>query len=114
MPFHDLCDVGLRADPIPHSLWIDHDARTQLAVVQAAGFIGANKAFEIQPFCLTLEMRVKFFRAQACATPARVVFGTLVRTDKDVPLKGWHTVELLYRHGEGVEPFHQQRHIAVA
>lgn len=63
MPFHDLCDVGFCTDPVPHALRINNHAGTQLAMVKAAGFIGADKTFEIQPFCLALEMRVKIFRA---------------------------------------------------
>jgi hypothetical protein len=61
-------------------------------MVQATGFIGANQTFEIQSLCFALEMRVKFFRAQVGATTARVVFGTLVRTNEDVPLKWRHIV----------------------
>ena len=92
MFFHDLCHVGFCTDPIPHSLGIDHHTGAQLAMVKAAGFIGAYQTFEIQPLCFALEMRVKFFRAQICATAARVVLGTLVRTDENVSLKWWHTV----------------------
>ncbi len=111
MPFHDLCDVGFCPDPVPYSFRIDHYTRAQIAMIQAAGFVGANKTFEIQSLCLALEMRVKFFRSQVRTTAARIVFGTLVRTDEDVPLKRWHMVRQLDRHGEGIESFHQERHV---
>ena len=114
VPFHDLRDIGLCADPVPYSFRIDHDTRTELAMVEAAGFIGADQAFEIQPLRFTLEVCVKLFRAQIRTTTAWVVFRTLVRTDEDVPLKWWHAVGRLDRHGEGIEPFHQERHIVAA
>lgn len=87
MPLHNFCHVGLSSDPVPHSLRIDHHTGTQLAMVEAAGFISANKTFEIQPLRFILEVRMKFFRTQVCTTAARIVFLTLIRTDEDVSLK---------------------------
>lgn len=90
MPFHDLCDVCFCADPVPHSLGIDHHTGAEFAMVQAAGLIGTNETFDIQSLGFALEMCVKFFRAQICATTTRIVLRTLVGTHKDMSLKRWH------------------------
>ena len=114
VPFHDLRDIGFGADPVPDSFGIDHDTGAQLAMVEAAGFIRADEPFEIQPLRFSLEMGVKPFRAQIGATAARVVFRALVRADEDMPLEWWHAIGQLDRHGDGIEAFHQERHIVAA
>ena len=91
MPFHDFCDVGFGADPYHTAFRIDHHAWTQLAMVEAPGFIGANKTFQIQPFRFVLKMGMELFRSQVCTTATGVVLRTLICTDKDMALKWWHT-----------------------
>jgi hypothetical protein len=93
MPFQDLCHVGFCSDPVPHSFRVDHHTGTQIAMVQAAGFIGAHKTLEIQSLCFAFKMCVKFLRSQVRTTAARIVLGTLIGTDEDVPLKRWHMVK---------------------
>jgi hypothetical protein len=108
MPFHDLGDIRLCADPIPDSFGIDHHAGTEVAMVQAAGLIGANKALEIESFGFTLEMGMKFFCTQIRATAPWVVLRTLVGADKDVSLKGRHQAVSLDGNGECIKLFHEE------
>ena len=90
MPFHDLCDVGFRTDPVPYSLRIDHDARTQLAMVQTAGLIGSNRAFDSQPLHLFFKEGMQSLRSLIGTAPARVAFRSLIDTDKNMMGEGRH------------------------
>lgn len=90
MPLHNLCNIGFCADPVPHSFGIDDHTGAEFAMVEAAGLIGTNETFKIQSLGFILEVRMKFFRAQICATTARIVFRTLVGADEDMSLKRWH------------------------
>lgn len=61
MPFHDLCHVSFRADPVPDPFRIDDHAGSQFAMVQAAGLVCAHNPFEIQAFGLTLKVSMELF-----------------------------------------------------
>lgn len=56
-------------------------------MVQATGLIGTDKAFQIEPFGFTLEMCVKFFRAQVCTAATWIIVSTLIGADKDMSLE---------------------------
>ena len=46
MLLDDLLDIAWMDIAIPDGFWIDHYNRTMLALVQAAGFIGADPMLE--------------------------------------------------------------------
>jgi hypothetical protein len=43
---NDPVDIALGHVPVPHGLWIDHDGRTMLALIEATGLIGADFTFQ--------------------------------------------------------------------
>ena len=61
VPFHDFRDIGFIADPVPDSFRIDDHAGTQVAMVEAPGFVRAHQPFQVQAFGFALEMGVKLF-----------------------------------------------------
>ena len=61
VPFHDFRDIGFVADPVPDSFRIDDDAGTQVAMVEAPGFVRADQPFQVQALGFALEMGVEFF-----------------------------------------------------
>ncbi len=81
---HDFRHVGFGFDLIPHAFWIDHDARSFGAMVEAPGFIGADDVFQIQPLRFLLEVGVERLRSKLGATSTRIVGAPLVGTDEDV------------------------------
>ncbi len=61
VPLQDLCDIVFRTDPVPHSFRIDDHTGTQIAMVQTAGFVGANDTLQVEPLGFALEVCVKLF-----------------------------------------------------
>ena len=61
VPFHDFRDIGFVAYPVPDSFRIDHDAGTQVAMVEAPGFVRAHQPLQIETFRFALEMGVELF-----------------------------------------------------
>jgi len=61
VPFHDFRDIGFVSDPVPDSFRIDDDAGTQVAMVEAPGFVRADQPFQVQALGFALEMGVEFF-----------------------------------------------------
>jgi hypothetical protein len=47
VPFHDLCDIVLRTDPVPHAFRIDHDTWAEVTMIEATGFVCSDDPFEI-------------------------------------------------------------------
>lgn len=90
MPFHDLCDIGFSADPVPYSLRIDHHAGAEVTMVEAAGLISTDNVLEIKSLSFTFEVRVKFLRPKFCTTTAWIILWALVGADKDMSLKCRH------------------------
>ena len=87
VPLHDLGDIVLCTDPVPHAFRIDDDTWAEVTMIEATGFVCSDTPFEIYPLCFALEVCMKFFRTQVRATAAWIVFGTLIRTDEDMSLK---------------------------
>jgi hypothetical protein len=51
--FNDLLDICFRNVSVPDCVWVDHDVRTMLALIEAARLIGANFSFQAA-FCQLL------------------------------------------------------------
>ncbi len=87
---HQFGHIGFRADPIPGAFRIDHHARPIFAMIQAAGLIGPNRSFDAQPFDLFFKVGMQPFGPLIGTAPARVPFGTLIDTDKNMMGEGRH------------------------
>ena len=61
MPFHDFRNIGFVAYPVPDSFRINHDAGTQVAMVEAPRFVRAHQPLQVQAFRFALEMGVELF-----------------------------------------------------
>ena len=81
---HQFGHIGFRTDPIPGAFRIDHHARPIFAMVQAAGLIGPNRSFDAQPLDLFFKESMQPFGALVGTAPARVAFGPLIDTDKNM------------------------------
>ena len=91
---HDLGHVGFRAHPVPDALWVDHDARSVLAMVQASGFVGPHGALQPEPVYLLLKESLEPLGYVVGAAPAWVPLGPLVDTDENVMLEAGHWLDL--------------------
>lgn len=77
-------------------------------MIETAGLIRANKAFEVEAFRFALEVGVQPFRAPVGAAAARIIFGPLIDAHEDVPLEGGHDVTLIRSGAQGrLEAVHQ-------
>jgi hypothetical protein len=47
VPLHDLGDIVLRTDPVPHAFRIDYDTWAEVTMIEATGFVGSDNPFEI-------------------------------------------------------------------
>lgn len=81
---HNFRHVGFGFYLIPHAFWIDHDARSFGAMVEAPGFIGTDNVFQIQPLRFLLEVGVERLRSKLGTAPTGIVGAPLIRTDEDV------------------------------
>jgi hypothetical protein len=88
--FHQFGHIGFRADPIPGAFGIDHHARPIFAMVQAAGLIGPNRSFDAKPLDLFFKEGMQPFGSLIGTAPARVAFGPLIDTDKNMMGEGRH------------------------
>jgi hypothetical protein len=80
----DLRDVGYGDVPIPDTFWVDHDGRTVFALIQAAGFVGADGIFQSTKSQFGLEGPLEFCRAGRVAASARMTLSTLIGAYEDV------------------------------
>ena len=90
MALHDFRHIGFGFDLIPHAFWVDDDARSFGAMVETAGFIGADDVFQVQPFRFLFETGVERFRSELRAAPAWIIGASLVGTDENMTGKGRH------------------------
>ena len=90
---HNLIYIFYLDEAIPDSLWIDHNHRPMLALVETAGLIGADAMLQTCLFDGVLECRFDLFAAFWKTTRARCGLVALVCADKDMMLK--------FRHGPG-------------
>jgi hypothetical protein len=75
---------------IPNGLGIDHHRGAVLALVEAAGLVGADKMLEASIFDGVLESGFKLFAATRKAARTRRGLVALVGADEDVVLKFRH------------------------
>lgn len=47
VPLHDLGDIVLRTDPVPHAFRIDYDTWAEVTMIEATGFVCSDDPFEI-------------------------------------------------------------------
>lgn len=87
---HQFGHIGFRADPIPGAFRIDHHAGPIFAMIQAARLIGPNRSFDTQPLDFLFKERMQPFGPLVGTAPARVAFGPLIDTDKNMMGKDGH------------------------
>jgi hypothetical protein len=85
----DLGDVGDRHVAVPDLFGIDDDADAVLALVEAAGVIGADDLGDAPLLELGLELVADLDAALGLATALGVIRGSLVDADEDVATKTW-------------------------
>ncbi len=95
---HQFRHIGFGADPIPGAFRIDHHARPILTVIQTAGLIGPNGAFDPQSLHLFFKEGVQPFGPLIGTASAGVTFRPLIDTDKNMMGEGRHESTL---HGGG-------------
>lgn len=88
----DLFDVFKVNEAIPDGLGIDHDDGAVLALVEAAGLVGADEVLEASILDRVLEGRFELLAAMGKAAWTGGRFVALVGADKDMVFK--------FRHGE--------------
>lgn len=86
----DLIDIGCGDAAIPHRIGIDDDVRAMLALIQAAGFIGADCTVDASLCQLDLEYPLQIGIASRIAASAHISGGPVVGADEDVLAKFWH------------------------
>jgi hypothetical protein len=84
---HNFIDIGCSDAAVPHRIRVDHDRRAVLALVQAPGFVGANRAFNAALRQFDFEGPLKFALTFGIATAARIACGPLVGANEDMTLK---------------------------
>jgi hypothetical protein len=87
---HNLIDIFKPHKAIPDGLGIDHDGRPMLALVEAAGFVGANQMLESSLFDSVLEGGFDLFAALGKTTRAPCGLVALVGADEKMVLELWH------------------------
>ena len=92
VPLHDFLYIRLGGDAVPHAFGIDHHAWPLSAIIEAAGFVGANDPFEIESFRLLFETGVQGFRAELGAAASWIVSFPLVRADENMSLVACHAI----------------------
>ena len=84
---HDFSHILWLDEPIPDRIRIHDHRRSVLALVQAAGLVGAHATFEACFFDFVLEGAVQLaFAVRGTRRPGAPRFA-MVGADKDVPLK---------------------------
>ncbi len=89
---NDLLDVTRVYVPVPDGLGIDDDDGAVLALVEAAGFVGADVVLEAGFLDGVLERCFKLFAALVKATGTGSGFVALVGADEDVVVEFWQSV----------------------
>jgi hypothetical protein len=87
---NNFIDVFELDEAVPDGLGINHNRRAVLALIEAAGLIGADEMLEAGIFDRVLECRLQFLAAVRKTAWAGRGFVALIGTDKDVMLKFRH------------------------
>jgi hypothetical protein len=90
MRVYDFIDVRFRDVPVPNCFRIDDYVRPVLALVEAAGLIGAHPAFQSALGKFLLE---EFLQPRFCswiAASSGMAGWTLISADEDMFFKFWH------------------------
>jgi hypothetical protein len=93
----DFAHVLKLDEAIPDGLGIDHHRGAVLALIEAAGLVGADEMLEASVFDGVFECGFELLTAMRKAAWARRGLVALVRTDKDVVLKFRHGGVFLLR-----------------
>ena len=80
----NLCHILLLYAAIPDLVRINHDVRSVLTLIQAAGLVGANACFKLACRNRLLEGSVQIGVAAGIATRPRTPRLTPIRTNKDM------------------------------
>src|SRR5437764_5457478 len=96
----NLVQIFLAHAAIPHRLGIDDHVGAVLALVETAGFVGPNSAFESALGELGLQRLLQLSLTGGVAASARTGGISDVGTDEYVALKLWH-VPTVYQCAEG-------------
>lgn len=86
----DLIHIFDLHEAVPDGFGIDHDDGAMLALVEAAGLVGADEMLETRIFDGVLEGGFQLLAASGKAAWAGCVLVTLVGADKEVMLKFRH------------------------
>ena len=87
---HDLVNVLQRDVAVPDGVGINHDGGAVFALVEASRLVGADGGAGSGLGQADLEGSVKVAGGGTIATAARMIVGTLVAADEDVPDELWH------------------------
>src|SRR5207249_3719061 len=90
MPFDDFFRVSQSPDAVPHSIGINHNAWPILTGVQTACCFSPNLPFQTQSSNFLFEKLSNDFGALLATTSLGMTLRTLVHTNKNVVLIGWH------------------------
>jgi hypothetical protein len=93
--FHNLVYIIQRDSSIPDCFRINHNVWPMLALIQAAGVIGANSALQSELRQFLLESRVQFGPSARIAAAAHMALGAHIAADENVAFK--------FRHGSMVQ-----------
>jgi hypothetical protein len=83
-------------------LRIDDDGGTELALIEAAGFVGPHQGTEAALLRLGLEQLAQLLRAIGIATAARVAWLAAIAADEDVMRERRHAGIVVDRDDGGV------------
>jgi hypothetical protein len=90
--FNDFPNIGECDVAVPYGVWINDDGGAMLALVEAAGLVGANRASDSRLIQQPLELALKVTSRGRIATAAGMSAGALVAADKDMLFE--------FRHGK--------------
>lgn len=95
MGFNDFVDICGSDVAVPDGIGIDHDIGPVLALIEAAGFIGAD--FVLQPTLreLLLEDPLQLALSAGIAAPAGMPFRALIYAHEDVLVELWHVYTVM-------------------
>lgn len=93
MRFDNFGDIGSRDAAIPNRSGIHDERRAMFALIQAAGFVRANVAFQPARREFLLELQLQLPQARRVTAPAWIFGRPLIRTDEDVMVEIRHVRE---------------------
>jgi hypothetical protein len=90
--FDDFVHIGFGDVPIPDCLWVNHDGRTMLALIETAGLVGSYFAFEVALGKFLLELLLQFCLGRGVAASARISRRALIAAYENMFLKLGHEI----------------------